>query len=249
MQVTLIGSGNVATVLGRRILHSGHIIHQVFSKNASHAERLALELSASPVFEPRKILYNADIYIIAISDDAMYSMHEWLRPGERLTVHTAGSVPMDTLKQISANYGVLYPLQSLRKEIAEPVIPVLVDANNEWNRTKLSAFARSFADSVGFADDDQRSRLHLAAVMTNNFSNHLYALTDEYCSREGVDFKLILPLLDETVKRLSLAPPVEMQTGPAIRKDEQTLQKHRDMLKDHPRLLKLYNIFSESIMI
>lgn len=248
MRVTIIGSGNVATVLGRKILHSGHIIQQVFSRDISHAAQLADELSASPVNEAAGIDRNADMYIVAVSDDSLQNIDQWLKLGDRFVVHTAGSVAMGVLKDVSMNYGILYPLQSLRKEIAaELYVPFLVDANNEWNKIKLSAFARSFGDAVNFAGDEDRRKLHLAAVITNNFSNHLYTLTEEFCNSEGVEFRLILPLLEETAKRLSNTSPSGMQTGPAARSDESTIRKQREMLKDYPQLLYFYDVFTEKI--
>lgn len=249
MRVTLIGSGNTATVLGRKISHSGHIIHQVFSRNIAHARQLADELSASPTNKTSEIERNADMYIVALPDDSLQHVYDWLKLHDRFVVHTAGSVAMDVLKDVSTNYGVLYPLQSMRKEIAAiPHIPLLVDANNEWNKMKLFAFAQSFGDSAGFANDIERRKLHLAAVIINNFSNHLYSLTEDFCMKEGVDFKLMLPLLEETAKRVSIASPADMQTGPAARNDEGTIATQREMLKDHPRLLSLYDVFTESIM-
>jgi predicted short-subunit dehydrogenase-like oxidoreductase (DUF2520 family) len=240
MRVTLIGSGNVATVLGRKIFHAGHIIHQVFSRNTNHLKLLSDELSSAVVTETQSIDTSADLYIVAVSDDSLLKIGEWLHLDDRLVVHTAGSVPMDILAKVSSNYGILYPLQSLRKETAEPFIPVLVDGNNPWNKTKLSAFAQSFADTVNFADDEERRKLHLVAVITNNFSNHLFSLVEDYCQKENVDFRMIMPLLEETVKRLSFDSPANMQTGPAARNDRSTISKHKEMLQHHPALLKLY---------
>lgn len=247
MRITLIGSGNVATVLGRKIFLSGHIIHQVYSRNATNAKVLADELSASATDDIVTIDKTADLYIVAVADDSLINIGERLHLGERLAVHTAGSVSMDVLKRVSQNYGVLYPFQSLRKETHEPFIPVLVDGNNAWNKTKLSAFAQSFADLVNFADDEARRKLHLVAVITNNFTNHLFSLAEDYCRKEQVDFKMVLPLLEETVKRLSFNAAADLQTGPAARNDQSTIAKHREMLSRHAELLHLYDVFTRAI--
>ena len=200
MRVTLIGSGNIATVLGKKIMQSGHIIVQVVARNADRAKILADQLSA---VASQELDDNADLYIVAVSDDALQNISSWMKPVSGFVVHTAGSVSIDVLKDISANYGVLWPLQSIRKETADsPVLPLLIDANNPWNKMKLKGFAQSFADSVAEADDEQRRKLHLAAVITNNFSNYIFSLTEKYCEEEGVDFKLMIPLLAETVSRM-----------------------------------------------
>jgi predicted dinucleotide-binding enzyme len=240
MRVTLIGSGNVATVLGRKIFQSGHIIHQVYSRNIDHAKLLSDELSSNAIADSQSLDKTADLYIVAVHDDSLLKIGEWLQLNDSLIVHTAGSVPMDALINVSTNYGVLYPLQSLRKETAEPFIPVLVDGNNAWNKTRLSAFAQSFAGSVNFANDEERRKLHLVAVITNNFSNHLFNLVEDYCRKEEVDFKMILPLLEETVRRLSFDSAADLQTGPAVRNDQSTISNHKEMLGKHPELLRIY---------
>jgi pyrroline-5-carboxylate reductase len=245
MRVSLIGSGNIATVLGKKIMQSGHTIVQVCNPNIDHAKTLAAELSADAVSE---IDDNADMYIVAVTDDALQHISSWMKPVQGFVVHTAGSVSIEVLKDISANYGVLWPLQSVRRETANtPVLPVLIDANNPWNKMKLRGFAQSFADDVAEAGDDERKKLHLAAVITSNFSNYIFSLTEKYCNNEGIDFKLMIPLLTETVLRMQDHSPAELQTGPAIRNDVSTIEKHKILLRDYPDLREVYDFFTERI--
>lgn len=247
MRVTIIGSGNVATVLGRKIFHSGHIIHQVAGRNSDAVKKLAVEFSAEAATEADD---TADMYIIAVSDDALQHVSSWMKPVDKLVVHTAGSVPIDVLQSISANYGVIWPIQSIRKETSSiPALPVAIDANNQWNRMKLSGFAQSFAESVTVANDEERRRLHLAAVTAGNFSNFLFTLVEEYCVKEGLDFKLMLPLLRETVNRMELDSPSGLQTGPAIRNDLSTIEKHKGLLQEHPVLLEVYGFMTDRIRL
>lgn len=247
MRVAIIGSGNVATVMGRKIRHAGHIIEQVYSRNEEHARYLAEQLDAP--HSASEIAPGADLYIVAISDGSLHGVDKWLKLGSKLVVHTAGSVPMDVLKNVSDNYGILYPLQTLRKELnTNTILPVLVDANNENNRSSIFSFARSFADIVQYTNDEKRSKLHLAAVIANNFSNYLFTLAEEYCARENVDFKMIVPLLEETTKRMNFASPGSTQTGPAVRRDLKTISKHLEMLAEYPELRKFYEIFTAEIM-
>jgi predicted short-subunit dehydrogenase-like oxidoreductase (DUF2520 family) len=249
LRVTLIGSGNVATILGKKIHNSGHIIHQVYSRNTQHATILANELNAEIAQEPSDIDASADIFIIAISDDSLHKIHEWFRTKDKLVVHTAGSVSINVLEKVSDNYGILYPLQTIRKELGkEPLLPVLVDGNTEWNKTKLLAFAQSFADTTGYANDEERSKLHLAAVFTNNFSNFLFTLAEDYCKKEGIEFRMIIPLLQETVNRLEYSSPADVQTGPAARNDQQTIDKHLKMLQEYPIMESMYRVMSDAII-
>ncbi|HUQ65714.1 MAG TPA: DUF2520 domain-containing protein [Flavitalea sp.] len=245
MRVTLIGSGNVATVMGRKLLHSGHIIHQVYNRSASHAKALADELFAEA---SDKIDDSADMYIVAVADDALQNISSWMQPVNGFIVHTAGSVSINVLKDVAKNYGVLWPLQSMRKETPSvPFLPILIDANNAWSKMKLKGFAQSFADSVVEANDEERRKLHLAAVVTNNFSNYIFSLTEKFCQEEGVDFRLMLPLLAETVSRMQDTSPSILQTGPAVRNDVSTINKHRMLLEKYPDLLSVYDFMTENI--
>ena len=143
---------------------------------------------------------------------------------------------------------MLWTLQSIRKETAKaPALPILIDANNPWNKMKLKGFAQSFADTVAEANDEQRRKLHLAAVVTNNFSNYIFSLTEKYCMNEGIDFKLMIPLLVETVTRMQDHSPAELQTGPAIRNDVSTIEKHKELLMEYRDLLEVYEFFTERI--
>lgn len=248
MKVVLIGSGNVSTVLGKLMLAKGHEILQVISRNETHAALLAKELGATADTELKKVNPKADICVVAIADDALYMIDKTLDLNGLLIVHTAGSVSREVLQKISTRYGVLYPLQSLRAETGYfPEIPFLVDGNDDETSRDIYSFAASLSDKVSMATDEQRLKLHLAAVASSNFINHLLTLTEAYCKKAGVDFKLLYPLLSETVNRIQDLSPSAVQTGPAIRNDQETIRKHLAMLSENPELQKIYNIMTMSI--
>lgn len=100
---------------------------------------------------------------------------------------------------------------------------------------------------VAEAGDDARLKLHVAAVLVSNFTNHLYSLAEDYCHKEGLDFKQLLPLIEETALRIKNISPKKAQTGPAIRQDSETIHKHLDLLKPYPQLKNLYVLMTESI--
>ena len=131
---------------------------------------------------------------------------------------------------------------------AIPDAPIFIDGNDEKTKAVLDKLAHSIADEkVIQAGDDARLKLHVAAVVVSNFVNHLYVLAENYCKKEGLDFKLLLPLIEETATRLKDKSPKELQTGPAIRHDSDSIHKHLDLLKDHPQLKNLYVLLTESI--
>jgi len=248
MNIVLIGSGNVATIFGKLLKEAGHTVVEVVSRNDKHADGLAGTLQAHSNTNLKSVNKNADIYIIAVADNAVKEIAEGLGIKEKIVIHTSGAVSKDVLQNVSENYGVLYPLQSLRKEINyKPVIPLLIDASNPGTLQTIQLLAESISSKVAVADDEQRLKLHVSAVMAANFSNHLYTLTADYCSKENVPFDMLIPLIQETANRLNEFAPKDTQTGPAIRGDYTTIKKHLELLVDYPQLESLYESISKSI--
>ncbi len=250
MRVVIIGAGNVASVFGRLISAASHEIIQVYSRSISSAQSLGKELGCSFVDNLEAVDLTADIYILAITDNALQNIQDSLFLGDKLVVHTAGSVSKKVLSNISSQYGVLYPLQSLRKDQSadQSIIPLLIDANKESVLSIIEQFAFTLSSVVCIVGDDKRLCLHLAAVIVNNFTNHLYTLTAEYCKNEEVDFKMLQPIIEQTALRLRANLPADLQTGPAIRNDQSTLDKHIQALANHPELKTIYLIFTESLL-
>jgi predicted short-subunit dehydrogenase-like oxidoreductase (DUF2520 family) len=249
MNIVIIGSGNVAAVLGRKLKAAGHNIMQIMSRNASAASVLAYEWDTESANYMSLLNKTADVYLIAVSDDAISDIATGLHLPGKVVAHTAASVPKEAIKNITQHYGVFYPLQSLRKEMNDlPDIPVFYDGSDAVAKQKLEQLANSISSQPAvIAGDEQRLKLHVAAVIVNNFVNHLYTLAEEYCKKEGIDFRQLLPLIEETASRIKEVLPNEVQTGPAIRHDKETIQKHLELLKDHPQLKNLYVILTESI--
>jgi len=248
MNIVILGSGNTATVLAKRMQAAGHTIVQVWSRNQQHATELAKQVQSKAINSLQQITADADLCVIAVSDKAISEVAAELKLKKKVLVHTAGSVSIEVLKNASPNYGVLYPLQSLRKEMTVlPAVPFLIDGNSDDVKALLKDFALSLSDKVEVANDVARMQMHLAAVVASNFTNHLYALTEEFCSERQLNFELLHPLIMEVANRLNQGHALEMQTGPARRGDEETIQKHLQMLEADQHLHDLYQLFSESI--
>jgi predicted short-subunit dehydrogenase-like oxidoreductase (DUF2520 family) len=247
MDIVIIGTGNTATILGRKLKEAGHSIVQVYGRNAKAASELAYELDTESTNYWAVVTRTADLYVLAVSDIAVTEIVKELQLPDKIIVHTAASVSKNVLSK-SSHYGVFYPLQSLKKESAYlPDTPIIIDASDEKTFNLLEGLANSITDKVIKADDEERMKLHLAAVFTNNFVNYLYALAEEYCQKEKLDFKLLHPLIEETALRIRTISPSAAQTGPALRHDATTIQKHQELLKDYPHLKKFYLLFTESI--
>ncbi|WP_300600413.1 DUF2520 domain-containing protein [Niabella sp.] len=250
MNIVIIGSGNVAAVLGRKLLKAGHVIQQVYGRNAAAASALAYEWNTESANYTSLILKTADVYLIAVADTAIATIAADLRLKDKIVAHTAAAVPMEVLKDVTGNYGVFYPLQSMRKQQENiPELTMYTEASNKDTQKVLDQLAASITHNpVHLADLDKRSRLHVAAVFASNFTNYLFDLAESFCKKEGISFSELLPLIRNTVDRLERESPSQMQTGPAARKDLDTIHRHQELLKNYPEHLTVYNFLTEALM-
>ncbi len=248
MNVVMIGTGNVATVLSKLIIAKGHTIKQIVGRDNHRSHQLSQIVASDYCIEIKNIALDADIYIIAVVDAAVAVVAAQLHLHGKLVIHTAGALTKHVLHNTSSNYGVIWPLQTLRKETEHiPEIPFILDANNDEALNLLQVFALTLSNKCGMANDAARVKLHVGAVVVSNFTNYLFALVDDFCEKENLDFTLFQPLINETVQRLKHHAPKDVQTGPAIRGDRTTINKHINLLSNYPELSKYYKLFSNSI--
>jgi predicted short-subunit dehydrogenase-like oxidoreductase (DUF2520 family) len=243
-RITLVGAGNVATVLGKRLQAAGHTILQVCSPR--NAAPLAAVVNAEAIQRPED-LKPADLYILAVSDTALRELAGVLRLGDAVVVHTAGALPLAVLQNVSTRYGVLYPLQSLRKETEPATIPFLVDGSDPGTSATIEALARELSPVVRRCTDEERLFFHIAGVFVNNFPNYLFTQTDLFLRDKGLHLDLLLPLMAETVRRLADYPPADVQTGPAVRGDDATIELHLQQLAPYPEPAFWYRTFTHKI--
>lgn len=250
-KIVFIGSGNVATHLSKALKSSGHQVLQVYSRTLSHAKKLAKEINAGFTDNLGELRADADIYFISVKDNALPEIARNINFGDKLTVHTSGSIGMDILKNVSENYGVFYPLQTFSKQqkIDLNGIPVLIEANKAVNEKKLLTIAGKLAGkkNIHRMSSEQRKAVHLAAVFVNNFSNHLYVIGEKILKTKGLSFDILRPLILETARKIQSNSPRKMQTGPAKRSDKKIINEHLMMLSSHPEYKKIYRLMSKSI--
>jgi predicted short-subunit dehydrogenase-like oxidoreductase (DUF2520 family) len=243
--VILLGSGNVASNLLLAFQKASIKINGVWSRNEQHAASFA-ELAAAPLIEPQNITsQNADLVIVCVSDSAILSLIQKI-PEDVKVVHTSGSFDNSSIE--SETRGVFYPLQTFTKGriIELDDVPFLVESSNKQFEDELVDFALRLSTTVRRSTSDYRQKLHLSAVWINNFVNHLILKSEELAETNGVDFKLLEPLLRETVKKALDLGAQNAQTGPAIRKDEVTIQKHLERMNKADQ--ELYLAITKSII-
>ncbi len=252
--IVIIGSGNVSFHLAHAFFMAGIPVRQVYNRSQRGLSHLATMTRIPVTSNLNQLITDADIYLIAVTDDAIQHLSlklaEIIMP-EALIVHTSGSCSMEVFSSAFKHYGAFYPLQSFKKErkIDFKEVPIFISGNKDVVITRLTALAAHISDRVIPISDKDRAKLHIPAVLVNNFVNHLYSIAFDLCQREGIQFEHLFPLMKETINRLSDGTdPSELQTGPAIRKDNNTLDNHRKKLGEHPEILDLYNYLTSHII-
>ena len=250
MQITLIGSGNVAHFLGSLFLQHNHTIVEVYSKNFIHAQSLAIKLHSTPIEKINSLSNESDLYILAISDIALAEVVYDLNLTNKLLIHTAGSVPKSVLASASSNYGVLWPMRMIKKSTptSEP-FTAIIDGSSFAVINQIKQIATQLTNKVVLADDAQRLKMHMVASLTANFSNHLYYLAKNYCDTQNIDFENFYSLIEASATAIQKEPPAQLQAGPAFRGDLQTIEKHLHLLKDFDQISTLYKAISKSILL
>lgn len=249
-KVVLIGSGNVATHLGEALRNSGVEVLQVWSHTLENATTLAKQLGAEGISNISDVKANADAYIFSVKDDVLLSVLQMFPHEDKVLIHTAGSISIDILKPFSSLAAVMYPLQTFSKAKAVDfkTIPILLEASNDDLLSSLKHVATQLSSKVSVANSEQRKYLHIAAVFACNFTNYFYAIAQDLLETKGLDFDLIRPLILETAEKVMHHSPQDVQTGPAVRKDEKIVNAHLDLLGDNTDLQRLYKDISERIM-
>ena len=245
LSVVVLGTGNVAENLIHALYNSKQVrLLQVVGRNTHTLEKYGDKAKLSTNFEN---IDDADIYIIAVSDNAIGIVAEKLSGRQGLVVHTSGATSMHSIS--SAKQGVFYPLQTFTKgrilDFAN--IPICIEASDNKGLDLLHNLGASISRNVHEIDSEQREKLHLAAVFANNFSNHLFHISEKVCVTEGLSFELLKPLILETVQKLENLSPYKAQTGPARRKDTQSMEKHLELLTKK-EYKKLYKLLSKAIV-
>lgn len=250
MNIVILGSGNVATQLGRAFKMAGQSITQVWSRDSNRAGILADSLAAEPISSMFDLDRTADLYIIAVKDEAIRELALGLKVTDKLIVHTSGSTGLSVLEGASTKIGVFYPLQTFSKikSVDFRQIPIAIEANAPEVLSGIRSIADRLSEKVIELSSEQRKTLHVAAVFACNFTNHLFGLSKELLEEQNLDFELLKPLIAETVSKIEMNDPVLVQTGPAIRGDQSTMKVHLDLLQNKPLLSELYSKLSQSIV-
>lgn len=250
-KITLIGAGNVAWHLGKVFLQNGLQIHQVWSRTGKHAAELAEELNCSHTNKLEEVDSHTDLYIIAVSDDAIASVAEGIPERNIPVVHTSGATPISIFKDAGyGKYGIFYPLQTLsaKKPVDFSKIPLSIECSGEDFEKQLKFIANKVSENVFTLDSGQRRIVHVAAVFACNFSNYMFMIAEDLLEKNDIPFEVLKPLIKETAGKIEHSSPYESQTGPAVRHDYRIIENHLDMLKNEEKYREIYNLLTQNIL-
>lgn len=243
MQTVIIGSGNVAYHLAKAFVQNGISIAQIFGRNEKELQKISSELNISYSTEN---LEDADLYIICVSDNSIENVSKIISKKDCLVAHTSGSLPKEVL---TGEYrkSSFYPLQtfSKTKDLDYTKIPFFIETENEKDQKFLTDLASKISDNVMESSHEKRKYIHLTAVFACNFVNHLFARAKEISDAQEIPFDYFLPLINETVQKISEIEPKSAQTGPAVRNDKRVLELHEQLLKNES--LEIYKTMNQSI--
>lgn len=251
LSAVVVGAGNVAWHFGHALTNAGIVVSQIYSRSETKGAILASELHASYISRTEDLDTRADVCIVAISDDAVTGLiSSPIFKKFRLVVHTAGTVPMQVFEGFATHFGVLYPLQTLTygKSVDFSEIPLLIESDCPESLSLLREIAGKISAEVHEVSSADRLIFHLAGVICSNFTNRLYALTEQYLNGNQMPFEWLRPLILESAHKAVNMSPGKAQTGPAARKDMKTINKHLTLLKNQPELLNIYSLLTESIL-
>lgn len=251
MNVAILGAGNVAWHISKAFIKAGHPVKQVWSRTPEKAVDIALEIGANSIADLSLLGDNIDLVVLAVSDDAIENLAAQLHlSSHQVLVHTSGSTSIAVLEPYAVNHGVIYPLQTFSKSVNLDFskVPVCVEGNTEEIGELLFSLAKDLSENAQLINSEQRVLLHISAVFASNFTNHFYTIAQNILAESGLSFAMIRPLIEETVNKALQGSPFELQTGPARRNDQLTMQKHSSLLNDKPELKALYEVVSQNIV-
>lgn len=252
LPIVIAGAGKAAWHLSHRLLARGSTLEMVHNRSAQRGAALAQALGCSFEIAPKSIITKPCWVIIGVSDGAIIETAQALAPfyPNALFTHISGAMPASILAPVCGRYGYFYPLQTF-SQARMPIwkqIPICIAASNASDLKFLKQKGKKTGGKVYILTDAQKSAAHLAAVFANNFTNYLMGISKEILDQNAVPFEILYALIAETAARVAEGnDPHSVQTGPALRHDQGTMQKHLKQLEGRPDLQALYTMLSDGI--
>lgn len=253
MNVSFIGSGNLAWHLAPAFDNLGFVVREVYSRNSKNAAKLTERLYQAEVANSLDFSESTSkLFVIAVADDAIEDVvQEIVLPDDAILIHTSGTRQLSSLDFAATEHtGVFYPLQSFSKErqVDFKKVPVFIECSDDVVEKCLTGIARQLTTKYKKLDSVQRKALHVAAVFASNFPNHMLTISRSLMKDNKLEFDWLKPLITETIVKSLENGPEKSQTGPAVRGDMEILDQHMEFLKKQKELAKMYKLISQHII-
>lgn len=247
MKFSIVGSGNVAHHFAEMLCSGGHQLLQVWSRDISHAGEIASKFKATVAPHLSLLSEENQLIVVAVKDDVIGEVAQQI-PVQLSVIHTSGSLPADIFPH--RRKGVVWPIYSLTKGIPSDYgrMPIIIEAGESQFQNWLVSEFSKLSRSVRAVSGADRSKVHLAAVFANNFTNQMYDLAKTLMEKSGLTFDLLLPIIEQETEKIHRISPSEAQTGPGRRADMETINTHLKLLADDPEAERIYKSVTDRIL-
>ena len=245
--IGIIGYGRLALHIAPALVESGIEINQWCVRNEKYHNEIVQTYKLNPVADPGGLNDSSDLLLLMISDTAIQDVGRQMPAVSSIVCHTSGMTPLSALPQERS--GIFYPLNTFNgiNPNWNEKTPILIHASNPDIVMDLVMLGSKISTAVQPISQDELQAIHLAAVISQNFSNHLIALAEALLESNDLDRSLIHPLLQSMIENLHARPARANQTGPAIRRDESTINRQLTFLENYPQLKDIYTLLTSSI--
>ena len=246
--ICLIGTGKLSRHLAKKLpIFKGKPLF-IWGRNSEQAASIADEFGLIHLNNLQEIPENSAVFL-CVSDNAIEQLANELKEKSTFLIHFSGTQSIHLLTPYTHNAAVIWPNQSFSSavHIDWKNVPCILEVSNDDAKVWLMEITNALECPAVFLDEESRKKLHLAAVVANNFINHLLVLTESWCIQNKLDFNLLLPLITQSTHNLQNQSPTQLQTGPASRNDWTTIHSHIEMLANFPQLKEVYTLFSNQL--
>lgn len=246
--ICLIGTGKLTRHLAKKLSIFKEKPLFIWGRNSEQAASIANEFGLVQLNNLHEIPENSAV-LLCVSDIAIEQLANELKDKTPFLIHFSGTQSISRLTPFTPNAAIIWPNQSFSNavHIDWKSVPLILEVSNDEAKIWLMEIVNALEGPAVFLDEESRKKLHLAAVVANNFINHMLVLTESWCIQNKLEFKLLLPLITQSTKNLQNQSPSQLQTGPASRNDWTTIQSHIEMLSHFPELKEVYTLFSDQL--
>ena len=248
--ITVIGAGNVGSQLCKHLHFRGYKIDAIINSGSNVSVKFLDDIGSIHVDQIGNIPAESDAYLIAVSDDQYEDVIAEFPYRDKLMIHTSGSFESEKFEKITKRWGCLYPLQTISKikEVNWENVQFFTECAQEKDYLKMSTLCKKAGFIYQYANSEKRKQLHVAAVVSNNFTYHLLSLVKTHCLKNNIDYNHLRHLIELSIENITKENPFVLQTGPAVRKDSKLIEKQLDMLKNEHELKEIYDLFTRQII-